>query len=476
MTDLTYRSATELVGDLNAKRVSARELLDAALARNEALHGALNMVVAKDVARAQRDAAAIDEARAKGQTLGALAGLPMTVKDGFDVEGMPAVCGNPDYADRDKNCRDAEVVARARRAGAIPWGKTNVPIHLGDWQSYNSVYGATKNPYDVTRTPGGSSGGAAAALATGVTSIEIGSDIGGSLRIPANFCGIYALKPTWGQLPGRGHVPPPPGIEAEGDLGVMGPMARTPADLRLLYGVLRDAPARAAQGIKGRRVALWLDEPEFQLSADSRAAVERAAEVLKQQGADVRAAKPPVPMGPMLDAYLGILMPIIGAGLPEEAAAVLDAQRASDLAAVKAGASRYSEERSRLGTNARFREVLVSMGMRDAFKKMMAGFFAEGWDAVLAPISVTTAFPHDHSAFYGRSLQIDNRTIPYAHMLDWIALATSLHMPALAAPAGRTSEGMPVGVQVIGRWNEEEAVLDYAEALDEAFGFKPPAL
>ena len=151
---------------------------------------------------------------------------------------LPATAGNPAFANRAKDCADAELVARTRKAGAVVWGKTNVPFMLGDFQSYNAIYGTTNNPYDVTRTPGGSSGGAAAALATGITPLEIGSDIGGSLRHPANFCGVCSLKPTWGVLPMRGHVPPPPGFDAELDLGVGGPMARNVGDLKLLWDVL----------------------------------------------------------------------------------------------------------------------------------------------------------------------------------------------------------------------------------------------
>jgi amidase len=192
MTEV-YATAREMLADLAAKRISARELLERHVARNAALHGKLNAVVASDLDRAWREAQAIDDARAKGMTLGALAGLPMTIKDGFDVEGMPATSGFPPFAARDRNCADAELVARSRGAGAIVWGKTNVPLFLSDFQSYNAIYGTTNNPYDVTRTPGGSSGGAAAALAVGITPLEIGSDIGGSLRPPANFCGVCSL-------------------------------------------------------------------------------------------------------------------------------------------------------------------------------------------------------------------------------------------------------------------------------------------
>ncbi|HSZ74790.1 MAG TPA: amidase family protein, partial [Rhizomicrobium sp.] len=207
----TYATAREMLADLAAKRVSARELLDSHLARSDALHGKLNAIIEADIVRAMKDAAATDDARARGETLGPLAGLPMTIKDGFDVENMPATSGNPALANRPKDCADATMVARARKAGAVIWGKSNVSFMLGDIQSYNEIYGTTNNPYDVSRVPGGSSGGAATALAAGITPLEIGSDIGGSLRHPANFCGVVSLKPTLGVLPQRGLVPPLPG-------------------------------------------------------------------------------------------------------------------------------------------------------------------------------------------------------------------------------------------------------------------------
>ena len=191
MTSPNYMTAREMIADLAAKRISARELLDAHVKQNDALTMQLNSVVATDIERARRDARAIDDARAKGEALGALAGIPMTIKDGFDVAGMPATSGNPAFAHRPKDCADADLVAAARGQGAVIWGKTNVPFMLGDFQSYNAIFGTTNNPYDSSRTPGGSSGGAAASLAASITPLEIGSDIGGSLRHPANFCGVF---------------------------------------------------------------------------------------------------------------------------------------------------------------------------------------------------------------------------------------------------------------------------------------------
>ena len=317
MTDL-YATARAMLADLNAKRISARELLDAHAARNDALATSINAVTVDRSRPRAKDALAIDDARAKGASLGALAGLPMTIKDGYDVEHMPATAGFPPFAYRPKNCADAELVARTRAAGAVIWGKTNVPLMLGDWQSYNAIYGTTNNPYDATRVPGGSSGGAAAALATGITPLEIGSDIGGSLRMPANFCGVTSLKPTWGKLPMRGHVPPPPGIDAEVDLGVGGPMARNVDDLKLLWNVLNKSRETPRRDIKGARVAVWDEDPMLPLSRDVKDGVARAADALAKQGAKIETIKAPVDTRELLVNYMWLLISIISAGLPED--------------------------------------------------------------------------------------------------------------------------------------------------------------
>jgi len=225
MDELLSRDATDQLGALNAKRISAVELLKAALARHEATHKSLNAVVAVDLDKALAQAGAVDDLRARGEPVGLLAGLPMTVKDTFDVAGLPASSGLA--AIRARMASDAAAVRHARAAGAIIWGKTNTPVLAGDWQTFNALYGTTNNPWDVTRTCGGSSGGAAAALAAGVTALEIGSDIGGSLRVPASFCGVYSHKPTWGLVDQQGHIPPTPGSWSERDLNVVGPMARS---------------------------------------------------------------------------------------------------------------------------------------------------------------------------------------------------------------------------------------------------------
>ncbi len=477
MSDLTYRTARAMLADLAARKICARELLDAHVARNDALHPRLNAVNASDLDRARRDALAIDDARARGEALGPLAGIPMTIKDGLDVEGMPAISGNPAFTDRQKTCADADTVKSVRTAGAVIWGKTNVPFMLGDFQSYNDVHGTTNNPHDLTRTPGGSSGGAAAALATGITPLEIGSDIGGSLRHPANFCGVCSLKPTWDVLSTRGHVPPPPGVHSRTDLNVVGPMARNVGDLRLLWNILRGSTGEAPRSIMGARIAVW-DEPGFPLSADAKAGVARAADALADAGAIVERAELPFSGAELMDVYLSLLIPIVGSGLPDELIKQFHALRENDLAALKGGASPYGGEAYRVRATASEHEILAKMQRRHEMKEALHAYYAEGWQAILAPISIVTAFPHlQQPAFNARTLDVDGTTVPYMTMLCWISLATALHGPALAVPAGRTASGLPTGVQLVGPCHAEDRLFDFAAAIEERLGgFRAPAI
>jgi amidase len=478
MSELTYRTARAMLADLAARKISARELLEAHVARNDALHPKLNAVTASDLRRAQRDALAVDDARARGETLGPLAGIPMTIKDGLDVEGMPAVSGNPAYANREKTCADADMVKAVRGAGAVIWGKTNVPFMLGDFQSFNDVHGTTNNPHDLSRTPGGSSGGAAAALATGITPLEIGSDIGGSLRHPANFCGVCSLKPSWDVLSTRGHVPPPPGIHAKTDLNVVGPMARNVDDLKLLWAVLHGSACDAPRGVKGAHIAVWDEEPGFPLSREVKAGVARAADALSNAGAIVERARLPFSGTELMDVYLSLLIPVVSAGLPDEVIKQFRALRESDLAAVKSGAGLYSGESYRVRATASEHEILVQMQRRHEMKDALHAFFAEGWQAVLAPISIVPPFPHlQQPAFNARTLDVDGVTVPYMTMLCWISLATAMHGPALAVPAGRTDSGLPTGVQLVGPCHGEDRLFDLAAAIEEGLGgFRPPSI
>ncbi len=229
--DLATATTTDLTMAIRRRELSSRELLDFLLARADLVNPALNAIVARDAERAREAAATADEQTARGNQTGPLHGLPMTVKDVWETEGLVTTSGAPELAQYVPSA-DALAVRRLKAAGAIIFGKTNTPLYAGDWQTYNDVYGRTSNPWDVTRTAGGSSGGAAAAIAAGLTPLELGSDIGGSIRNPSHYNGIYGLKPSWGVVPVRGHIPGPPGSLLTVDVGVgrpAGPQRRRPA-------------------------------------------------------------------------------------------------------------------------------------------------------------------------------------------------------------------------------------------------------
>lgn len=475
MADILSLDATALLQALEARRISAVELLDLCIARWRAQHAMINAVVETDLERARAKARTIDEQRAKGEQPGALAGLPMTIKDTFDVEGLPASSGL-EALRRKTGVADAAVVARARGEGAVIWGKTNVPVLAGDWQSYNDRYGVTANPWAIERTCGGSSGGAAAALASGVTPLEIGSDIGGSLRVPAAFCGVFSHKPTWGLVSQRGHVPPARGTYADRDLNVVGPMARSARDLRLLLSVLEDGPLAAKApplALKELRIGLWMNEPGFPLDQEVRDVVVRLAQELANRGASVKTVRP-ADTAALLPAYRVLLLSVLAADLPPASRRAMRGRRGLAEMALKLGFGGDWAEQV-LAYAATHAEWLEADEVRARVGAHLKAAF-ESCDVLIAPITPVVAFPHDHGAFNRRILvQSDGIKIPYASMLNWIALATACGLPATAIPAGLAASRLPVGVQIIGPRGGDSRTLGVAQAIEEALGgFQPP--
>lgn len=474
-SELLALDATALIAALSSKRISSVDLLRAAVARNDQLKGRLNAVVVTDVERAMERARAIDDMRARGDALGPLAGLPMTIKDTLDVEGMPASAGLERF--RRRKADDAVVVEHVRRAGAVIWGKTNVPVLAADLQSYNRLYGTTNNPWDLERTPGGSSGGAAAAVATGITPLEIGSDIGGSLRTPASFCGIFSHKPTWGLVSQVGHVPPAPGVPIEADLNVVGPLARSARDLRLLLSVLAPGPITAKAPpaeLAGLRVGLWIEDPCFPLDPEVCSVIEAFAGRLSAAGAVVEPVIP-VDSTVLFDAYAVLLLGLLGADLPDGRRRAMTAIKPLARLARKMGAGSLSWAAMVAAYTATHREWLQADAVRGHLNLQMKALF-ERYDVVLAPVNPLPAFPHDHSLFEARKLTLSTgRRIPYTTMLQWISLATALGLPATAVPAGLTTTGLPVGAQIIGPRGGDARTLAVAQAIDENIGgFTPP--
>ena len=473
MDGILLGDATDQLAALQSGRVSASELLEAVLERTARLDRDVNAVVARDGERAMADAHAIDAARARGEALGPLAGLPMTVKDNFDVEGLPASLGLKALLGR--SAQDAEVVSRARAAGAIVWGQTNVPAGSSDHQTYNALYGVTRNPWDLARTPGGSSGGSAAALAAGFTALEIGADIAGSLRIPASFCGVACHRPSWGLVSQRG-MPFPPGFLADWDLVVVGPMARSVRDLQLLLGVLAGLPTLPTPALREIRIGLWLDEPTFPLDPPVRAAIADFAGRLEREGVAVDEIASPLPAQTVLWTYMTLLAAILGAAQPAAALAVFELFRGPAKIAKALGAGPLSWAHGVIGCTARYHEWFAANEARAQMKAELAPVF-DRCDVILAPVAGVAAFPHDHGLLQvmRRLSMSDGRRIGYLELVDWIALATLCDLPVTVIPIGLTPEGLPIGVQIIGKPGADAATLAIASTLEVvAGGFRAP--
>ena len=466
-----FLSARTQLNRLALGQVSAADLLEEHVARYKAANPAVNAVVRTDLETARARAGELDRMLKAGTAAGPLHGLPMTIKDTFDVDGMPATSGAPEYAKRPARTNDAAAVARLRAAGAVIWGKTNTPYLAGDSQTSNPLHGRTSNPWDLARTPGGSSGGAAAALATGMTPLELGSDIGGSLRFPAHFCGVAALKPTFGRAPIVGHVPPAPGSLAVRDLNVAGPMARDVADLRLMFNVLTGAanagPAKRTS-LRALRIGVWAEDKAFPVSADCRSAVETAAEAASDIGAQVLVAKPDVDGAVLIDLYLQLLLPLLATDMPGPLVKALEAGR--PLAKIMARGEPFGRGKWAAYSAATHHDWLRADESRRRLKRTISDFFSR-WHALITPVAPTAAFPHVETGdAVTRVLSVDGKAIPYHMLHGWIALATVCHLPAVVIPVPRRAGQLPCGVQIIGPEGGDEDILAIAEAIEAQMG------
>jgi len=482
-SEWAYKTARELAQALAAKKVSALELAQDAIARIDRHDAKINAVCVRDFERALEAARAADAAIARGD-LRPLSGIPMTVKESFNVAGLPTTWGFvPQKGFVAKE--DALIVARAKAAGAVVLGKTNVPVGLADWQSYNEIYGTTNNPFDPGRTPGGSSGGSAAALAAGYGALSFGSDIGGSLRSPAHYCGVYAHKPTYALVPARGHTPPPlPPLPYVRDLAVVGPMSRSAGDLSDLLDVIADPdPLEAGRGyrlalpaprhaaIKDFRVLVLDAHPLLPAAASVRAAIDGLAAQLAKSGAKVERESGLLPdLASSTRLYMRLLFSFMTAAFPAD---VYEGMKA---AAAKLDPKDTSLAAERLrGCVLSHRDWVAADGMRAGLRAQWRALFGE-FDAVICPIMPTPAYPHDHSPDQEvRRISIDGKEYPYVDQLVWPGIATCPGLPATAIPLGLSPEGLPVGAQIIGPWLEDRTPLKLAELIEQAWGgFRPP--
>ncbi len=470
--ELVYASATELLGRLRAGELSAHELTTALIARIEALNPRLNAVVATRFEAALAEARAADAARARRAPVGALHGLPMTIKDTIEVTGLPTTCGAPALRDY-RPAEDAEAVRRLRQAGAIVLGKTNVPLFGGDLQTFNEVYGETRNPWAAERTPGGSSGGAAAALAAGMVPAEIGSDLCGSLRIPPHSCGICGFKPSYGAVSQRGSLLGGPGSLLEPDLCVVGPLARFADDLQLLFEVLRARRAPAADAIDtGRlRVAAWLEAPICPLGAGVREVLETALDALSSNGVRIDpAARPAFAAEKYFETHCALMYAAMSITVPDD---IYDYFRRRAASARPGGATPTDELAA--GLTQTHRDWLRASEAGARLRRVWADFFRDH-DLLLCPVAPTTAAPLDQRRLDQRYLAIDGVEYPYLQHLFWVMLASTGHLPAAVVPAGIAADGLPVGLQIIGPAGADDRVLACARRVEQVLGgFRPPA-
>jgi len=481
----SFRSAVELSAALAAKKVSAVELAQDAISRIERHDAKVNAVCVRDFERGLTAARAADAELARGVTK-PLLGIPMTVKESYNVAGLPTTWGIPAQKDFTPT-EDALPVSRVKNAGGVILGKTNVPLGLGDWQSYNDIYGTTNNPFDLGRTPGGSSGGSSAALAAGYGALSLGSDIGGSLRVPAFHCGVYAHKPTFDLVAMRGHTPPPlPPLPSNRDLSVIGPMARGAADLTLLLDAIAGPdPFEAGKGykltlppsrhaeMKEFRVLLIDTDPVMPTDQAVRGTLETLAKNLAKAGVKLERESRLLPdFAASSRLYMRMLMSFLSATFTPE-----------NYAGVQAGAAALAPDDISLaaerlrGITLSHRDWLFADGGRTRLRAQWRELF-KTFDAVICPIMPTPAFPHDHSADQEqRRIKVDGKEVVYPDMLAWPGIATLPGLPSTAIPTGFAPDGLPIGVQIVGPWLEDRTPLRLAELIEREFGgFKPPKM
>jgi amidase len=474
VSELAYLSATAIAKKIRQRELSSREAVDYFLARIAALDKPINSVVTIDAERARAAAESADTTLAQDGPRGPLHGVPMTIKDSFQTVGLRTTSGAPELAKYIPE-EDAWPVARLREAGAVILGKTNLPIYAGDLQSYNEIFGTTNNPYDVSRTPGGSSGGSAAALACGFTPLELGSDIGGSIRLPSHMSGVVGHKPSYGIVPSHGQIPGPPGTLTLADLAVAGPMARTVEDLKLALGVmagpnrwdrpawrLRLPPARHRM-MKEYRVAAWLDDPACHVEPESRELLEKAAQALTTAGARVdHEARPAFTLEKAADTFSALLQAALAGGVTNDRIEAY-ASTSGDTPAA----------RTRRLLAMRHRQWLSYNERRLQMRKACEEFFAH-WDAILLPVMPCPAIPHDHSEPQaGRIATVGGDQMPYWNLITWMAPAGACYLPATVIPVGLTASGLPIGIQIVGAFLEDHTTLDLARRLLAMLGGCP---
>jgi Asp-tRNA(Asn)/Glu-tRNA(Gln) amidotransferase A subunit family amidase len=463
MPEITFLSAASMAEQIRQKKLSPVELIEAHLARIEELNPKLNAFVHVDVERARQQARVAEAAVRNGEQLGVLHGVPLSIKSSMEVAGLRWEAGTKLRAGIVGE-RDAPLVVRLRQAGAIILGVTNAPELLMAWETDNLLYGRTNNPWDLTRTPGGSSGGEAAAIAAGMSAGGVGSDGGGSIREPAHFSGICGLKPTPGRIPATGHFPASVGPFAL--LGVVGPMARNMDDLKILFEVMQgpdDGDPSAApvplrwpdkDELKRVRVGYFEDDGRTPVTPETRVAVRTAAEALRRAGFQVEQFRPEG-----LEHARKLWWQLFGIAGGMMLGPMTRGREAELSPILKEFSEGVAARPSHTGQS-----LLDTWVQRDVVRMQVLAQMRE-YPVLLCPVASIPAFRHGE-----RSWQVEGKTVNYLDAWSYTEWFNLLGTPALSVPVGKSAEGLPIGVQIVARPWQEELVISVAAALEAQCG------
>src|SRR6266403_1769022 len=468
MRELNFLSAVSMAEQIRRKRLSPVELVESHLTRIEELNPRLNAFVQVDAEAARRQARVAEEAAGKGEKLGPLHGVPLSIKSSIEVAGLRCESGSKLRAGF-VAAQDAPLVSRLRQAGAIILGVTNTPELLMAWETDNLLYGRTNSPWDVSRTPGGSSGGEAAAIAAGMSVGGVGSGGGGSIRVPAHFSGICGLKPTPGRIPATGHFPVSAGPFAL--LGVVGPMARTVGDLKVLFEVMQgpdDGDPSAApvpvrwpenDALKALRIAYFEDDGRTPVTPETRAAVRTAAEGLRRAGFQVQPFRPEE-----LELARQLWWKIFGVAGGMVLGPMMQGHEAEISPLLRRFSSWTAAAPSHTG------ESLLDTWVQRDLVRMKIFAQMRKYPVLLCPVAAIPAFRHGECSW-----EVEGKIVQYLDAWSYTEWFNLLGTPAAVVPVGKSPEGLPIGVQIVARPWEEEIVLSVAAALEEqGSGWRPP--
>ncbi|MCH9673437.1 MAG: amidase [Gammaproteobacteria bacterium] len=460
--------------------VSAVELLDAHLERYQRFNSALNAVVFTKLERARARAVEADAARARGESWGPFHGVPMTIKDSFDWSGAPSTWGVLEHRNNVAT-EDSAAVRAMEGAGAILWGKTNIPFMLADWQSFNAIYGTTNNPWDLGRTPGGSSGGSAVALATGMSSLDVGSDIGASIRNPAHYCGVFGHKPTYGIVPATGHKLP--GDHTRLDIAVCGPLARSARDLRVALKVLaqpegEDAcawrlqlPEPEQRELSDFKVGVLLQSPACAQDDELTERLQATVDALVRAG--LRAVDNAVPdfdLSHCQHVYLMLLRAATGSRVSDEVFAEN----------LRSAAARPVDDRSYpayvdRGVTVSHRDWWQLDNARGMMRAKWEEYF-EDYDLLLCPAAASAAFPHDQDGDRAyRTIHVNDGWEPTTDQMFWAGYSGVSYLPSTVAPVGLTKSGLPCGLQIVAPYLHDLRAIEFARLVEQTVGGFQPA-